>query len=47
MTVLETYLEMIEKAEPYYAVSFDFSGLQEELKAVEQVCQLYFTDLPA
>ena len=42
MTVLETYLEMIENAEPYYAVPFDFSGLQEELKAVEQTCQLYF-----
>jgi len=42
MTVLETYLEMIENAEPYYAVPFDYSGLQEELIAVEQVCQLYF-----
>ena len=42
MTVLETYLEMIENAEPYYAVPFDFSALQEELKAVEYTCQLYF-----
>ena len=42
MTVLETYLEMIENAEAYYAVPFDFSGLQDELIAVEQVCQLYF-----
>jgi len=42
MTVLESYLEMIENAEPYYAVPFDYSGLQEELKAVEQTCQLYF-----
>jgi len=42
MTTLETYLEMIENAEPYYSVPFDFSELQEELIAVEQVCQLYF-----
>jgi len=42
MTVLETYLEMIENAEPYYAVPFDFSALQEELNAVHQVCRLYF-----
>jgi len=42
MTVLETYLEMIENAEPYYAVPFDLSGLQDELIAVAQVCQLYF-----
>ena len=42
MTVLESYLEMIENAEPYYAVPFDFSGLQEELIAVQQTCQLYF-----
>jgi len=41
-TVLETYLEMIENAELYYAVPFDFSGLREERRAVEYVCQLYF-----
>ena len=33
---------MLENAEPYYAVPFDFSGLQEELIAVQQTCQLYF-----
>ena len=42
MTVLESYLDMLKNAEPYYAVPFDYSGLQEELKAVEQTCQLYF-----
>ena len=42
MTVLETYLEMLENAEPYYAVPFDFSELKEERKAVEYICQLYF-----
>ena len=42
MSALETYREMVENAEPYYAVPFDYSGLQEELIAVEQVCQLYF-----
>lgn len=42
MTVLETYREMVENAEPYYAVPFDFSELQEELRDVEQVCRLYF-----
>ena len=42
MTVLETYLDMLKNAEPYYAVPFDFSGLQEELIAVQQTCQLYF-----
>ena len=42
MTTLETYLEMIENAEAYYAVPIDFSGLREERKAVEYACQLYF-----
>ena len=42
MTVLETYLETLENAEPYYAVPFDFSELKEERKAVEYICQLYF-----
>jgi len=42
MTVLESYRHMLENAEPYYAVPFDFSGLQEELIAVQQTCQLYF-----
>jgi len=42
MTALETYLEMIENAEAYYAVPFDYSGLQEELNEVYTVCQYYF-----
>ena len=43
MTVLESYLEMWENVgDPYYPIRFDYSGLEDELEAVKNVCDLYF-----
>ena len=40
---MESYLEMWENVgEPYYTIRFDYTGLEEELEAVKNVCDLYF-----
>ena len=41
-TVLQTYQDTLDQCGSYYPIVFDYTGLEQELNAIQTVCQKYF-----
>ena len=46
-TLIQSYQELLDESVLSYPVVFDYSGFEDELKAIETVCLEYFPEFTA